>query len=462
MRIAIIGAGPGGYIAALKAAQLGAKINIIEQDEVGGTCLNWGCIPTKAILSSVEAFHKAQRLSEFGIDFSGELYPNPEKIIDRKNKVVAIQVKGIRALFKNAGVNLIEGRAKLVAPNKIEIYKKDTSVEIVEADKIIISTGSKPASLTSLPFDGEYILSSNDALSLKSIPKSILIIGAGAIGCEFASIFAGFGADVTLLELMPRILPTEDYEISELLQREFKKRKIKVLTGLQVEKINIKHGLVEVDIKDGRRIVVEKVLVSVGRIPNTENLGLEELGIRTSSKGHIVVNDRLETNVKGIYAIGDVVGGILLAHKASEEGIVSALNACGKELKIDYSVIPSAIFTSPEIGSVGLRQHEIEKDGIQVKVGRSHFRTLGKAHAMGEISGFFKLIADVESDRLVGAHVIGPNATELIHEASLAIKGRMKVSELSEMVHAHPTLAEGFREAAFDLQGCSLHTYCKK
>lgn len=462
MNIAIIGSGPGGYVAALKAAQLGANVNVIECDEVGGTCLNWGCIPTKAMLASAEALQKAKHLEDFGIEFSGSISANLTKILERKDKIVSTQAKGIKALFKNWGINLIVGRAKLLSPRKIEVTKRDESIEIIEADKIIIATGSRPAELPMFPFDGRYIISSTDALNMKAIPKSLLIVGAGAIGCEFASLYSDLGTEIFLLEMMPRILPTEDYDISELLQREFKKKKVKALTGLKLEKIDINSDGISVDIQDGKQIVVEKVLISIGRHLNSEGIGLADVGVQISPRGEIIVNEKMQTNVPNIYAVGDVVGGMLLAHKASEEGIVAAYNACGQERIIDYSVIPAAIFTKPEIGSVGLRQHEAERKGFEIRIGLSNFRTLGKAHALGEISGFFKLIADKKNDKLLGAHIIGANATELIHEAALAIKAGLTAREVAETVHAHPTISEGFREAAMDLHGMAIHAHDKR
>ncbi len=462
MIIAIIGSGPGGYVAALKASQLGAKVSVIEFDEVGGTCLNWGCIPTKAILASTEALQKARSLEDYGIDLFGNFSPNIEKIMERKRKIVSTQAKGIRSLFKSWGVNLIEGRAKLLSPRKIEIQKKDGSIDTIDADKIIIATGSKPAQLSMAPFDSEYILSSNDALDIKTIPKSLLIVGAGAIGCEFASIFSELGTEITLLETMPRILPTEDHEISEILQREFKKKKIKLLTGLKLEAVDIKTDGIYAYLQDSKKIVVEKVLISVGRQFNSQGIGLEAVGIHTGQRGEILVNEKMETNVRNVYAIGDVVGGTLLAHKASEEGIVAAYNACGIERKVDYSVIPAAIFTKPEIGSVGLRQYDAEKKGVEIKIGYSHFRTLGKAHVIGEIVGIFKLIADAKTDKLIGVHIIGANASDIIHEGALAIKAGLTVREIAEMVHVHPTISEGFKEAALDIHNMAVHAHCKK
>jgi len=457
MRLLVIGAGPGGYVAALKAAQLGAEVTVVEDTEVGGTCLNRGCIPTKALVASAEAIHKARNLKDFGVDVSGEITPNLSRIMERKDKVVSTQVKGIRSLFKSWGVTLIEGKGMLLTPGKVEIQKKDGSVEIVEADKIVIATGSKPARIPIFPFDGEHILSSDDALNIKSIPKSLIIVGAGVIGCEFACIFRELGTEVTMVEMMPGAISTEDPEIARLLEKELKKRKIKLLTEVKVERVEGQHDGIHVGLAGGRELVAEKLLVSIGRSLNTEGIGLEAIGIKKGSRGEIEVNEHMETNIEGIYAIGDVTGGILLAHVASKEGIIAAYNACGIEKKIDYSVVPAAIFTSPEIASVGLREDQASEKGMDYITGHFQFRALGKAHAMGEISGFVKVIADKDTDRLLGVHIIGPHASDLIHEAAVAIKAGLKVRDIADTIHAHPTLSEGLMEAAEDVHGEAIH-----
>ncbi len=457
MRITVLGAGPGGYVAALKAAQLGAEVTVIEDTEVGGTCLNRGCIPTKALVASAEALHTARRLKDFGIEVEGTITPSLPKIMERKDKVVSTQVKGIRSLFKSWGVNLKEGKGMLLTPDKVEVVGKDGAVEVVETDKIIIATGSRPAQIPLFPFDGEHILSSDDALSIKSIPKSIVIVGAGVIGCEFACIFRELGTEVTMVEMLPGAVSTEDHEISAILERELKKKKIKLLTGTKVEGVEGGHDGIHVRLEGGKELVAEKLLVSIGRSLNTEDIGLEAVGVEKGGRGEILVNKKMETNIGGIYAIGDVTGGILLAHVASKEGIVAASNACGKEMEIDYSVVPAAIFTSPEIASVGLREREAEERGVGYITGHFQFRALGKAHAMGEIAGMLKVIADKETDRLLGAHIIGPHASDLIHEAALAIKSGLRVSDIAETIHAHPTLSEGLMEASEDAHGEAIH-----
>ena len=458
MKITILGAGPGGYVAAIRAAQLGAEVTVIEEGEVGGTCLNWGCIPTKTLIASAEALHKARNAESYGLDFSGSVSPNVQKIVERKNKVVGTQVKGIRGLFKSWGVNLVEGRGVITAPNRIGVTGKDGATSEVETDKVIIATGSKPANIPVFPFDGTRILSSDHAINPDSVPASLLIVGAGVIGCEFAFIYKEFGADVTMVEMMPSAVSTEDEEISQLLERELKKKKIKLLTGTSVEKVDVREGGVSVQLSNGKNVEAEKVLVSIGRSVNSKGIGLETIGVQTGKRGEILVNARMETNVSGVYAIGDVVGGIMLAHLASKEGIVAAENAMGGNSEVNYNVVPAAIFTSPEVGSVGLREKQVVEKGIKYRVGRFQFRALGKAHAMGEIAGLIKIIADESSDRILGAHIIGPHASDMIHEIALAMEKGLTVKDIAHTIHAHPTLAEGVMEAAEDVHDAAIHS----
>jgi dihydrolipoamide dehydrogenase len=457
MKLTIIGAGPGGYVAAIRAAQLGAEVSVIEESEVGGTCLNWGCIPTKTLIASAEVLHKAKNARNFGLELEGSITPNIAKIVERKNKVVGTQIKGIRGLFKSWGVRLIEGRASIVSTNKINVSLKDGSSEEINTDRIIIATGSRPAQIPVFPFDGKRILSSDHAISPDSVPKTLLIVGAGVIGCEFAFIYKEFGAEVTMVEMMPRAVSTEDEEISALLERELKKNKIKLLVNTSVEKVDVKDEGVSVQLSDGKTLEAEKVLVSIGRAVNTENLGLENIGIKTGQRGEILVDKKMQTNVDGVYAIGDVVGGIMLAHLASKEGLVAVENATGGNAEMKYEVVPAAIFTSPEVSSVGLREHQAVEKGIKYKVGRFQFRGLGKAHAMGEIAGLFKIISDEETDKIIGAHIIGAHAADLIHEVAVAMENGLTVKEVADTIHAHPTLAEGVMEAAEDVHGMAVH-----
>ena len=457
MKITILGAGPGGYVAAIKAAQLGAEVTIIEESEVGGTCLNWGCIPTKTLIASAELLHKMKKAESFGLELDGTVSPDIEKIVERKNKVVSTQVKGIRGLFKSWGVNIIEGRGVIVDPKKIKVTLKDGVTEEVETDRIIIATGSKPAQIPVFPFDGKRIISSDHAINPESVPKSLLIIGAGVIGCEFAFIYKEFGAEVTMVEMMPNAVSTEDEEISQTLERELKKNKIKLMTGTSVEKVNLNENSVTVTLSDGKSVEVEQVLVSIGRAVNTKEIGLEAIGVETGQMGEIIVDSKMQTNVEGVYAIGDVIGGIMLAHLASKEGMVAVENAMGGSSKVNYDVVPAAIFTSPEIGSVGIREKQAVEKGLKYKVGRFQFRGLAKSHAMGEIAGLFKIIADEETDKILGAHIIGAHASDMIHEVALAMEKGLTTKDIAHTIHAHPTLAEGVMEAAEDVHDMAIH-----
>lgn len=461
MKLIVLGGGPGGYVAALKAAQLGAQVTVVEKNEVGGTCLNLGCIPTKAIIASAEVLHKARNLGDYGIDLNGVVSPNLAKIMERKDRVVSIQVKGIRGLFKSWGVALVEGRGEILNARSVAVERNDGTKETLEGDSIIIATGSRPAEIPTFPFDGETIMSSDDAIRIGAVPKSILIVGAGVIGSEFACIFSELGTDVTMVELLPRAVATEDIEISEQLEREFKKKQIKLMTGIEVKKVEKREDGVHTFLSDGKEIVAEKLLVAVGRALNSGNIGLEGAGVEKGPKGQITVDGRMETNVKGIYAVGDVVGGMLLAHKASAEGIVAANNACGRKAVIDYSVVPAAIFTSPEIASVGIREHEAAEKGMRIRTGLFHFRAVAKAHAIGEISGFTKIIADADTDAILGAHIIGPHASDLIHEVAVAMHAGLKTKDIAETIHVHPTLSEGLREASEDVLGEAIHALKK-
>lgn len=457
MNIVVIGGGPGGYVAALKAAQLGATVTIIERDEVGGTCLNWGCIPTKSLLASAEALAQARRLDDFGIDSTGDFSPNIAKIMERKNRIVAIQGKGIRALLKSWRVTLLQGTATITSPSSINVSAADGSLQTLSADRIIIATGSRPAQLAAFPFDGQRIISSNDAVHLPALPASVIIIGAGVIGCEFAGILREFGCSVTILEAMPRALMTEDSEIAELFEKELKKKKIKLVTNAKVTAATLTDSGVDIMLENGVSLSAETVLVSVGRTYNSDGLGLETVGIARKSRGEIAVNEKMETSVPGIYAVGDVTGGILLAHVASKEGMIAASNACGIPAEIDYRVVPASVFTAPEIGSVGLREQQARDQGIPYRIGRFPVRGLGKAHAMGEIAGLMKIIAHAETDRILGVHIIGPHAADLIHEGAMAMQADQTTHELAAMIHAHPTLAEGLMEAAEDLHDTAIH-----
>ena len=463
--LAILGAGPGGYVAAIRAAQLGARVTVIENQALGGVCLNWGCIPSKALLSVVELGDKAKKAKDFGIQLGGPVTYDPAVMVARKNKVVATLVKGIATLFKTWNIEHVEGTGELLDARTIRVTKPDGTETRVVADGVIIATGSSWPNLPLFPIDGTQIITSKQALDLSRIPVSLLIVGGGVEGCEFASLYSGLGTQVTLVELVPRLLPLEDEEISQMMERELKKRGVDIRTGVTVDQIVRQPDLVTAHLRDGLSLNVEQVLVSVGRGFNSRGIGLEKAGVQVGTRGEIVVNDRMETNVPGVYAIGDVVGKAMLAHVASAQGKVAVENFMGRPRTIDYDVIPTGIFTLPEIGRVGLTEQQARdrcvaagKDPQQsVKVGRFRYGGLGKAQATGDIQGLLKVVADAESDRILGVHILGAHAADLVHEAALAMHLGATVSRVAEMIHAHPTLAAGLMEAMEAAHGHANH-----
>jgi dihydrolipoamide dehydrogenase len=475
IRIGIIGAGPGGYIAAIRAAQLGAVVLLFEQEEVGGTCLNWGCIPTKTLRTTAEAIDQLNRARELGIDLEGGFKPNLDRIMARKNEVIQILVQGIRKILGSYKIQPVLGQAFPADPRMIKVQDSQGREQKFPVDKMILASGSRPMVFPAFPFDGTHILSSNDALTLKTIPESILIIGGGVVGCEFAFIFQALGSQVTVVEALPRVigLPSVDEDCSKVLQREMKKKKIRLYLDKTVEQTEIKNGRVKVTIgpspflsemkeKDKKPIEVEvqQVLVSIGRQSNTEALGLKALGLELDAQGWIRANERLETNIPGIYAVGDALGPskIMLAHVASTEGIVAAENLMGHNRTMNYEVVPAGIFTFPEVANVGLTEPQAKERGLEAQADSFQFRALGKPQAMGEIVGQVKIISERNSRKILGVHIAGPHATDLIAEGTLAIQLGATVEDLARTIHAHPTLAEAIMEAAHKAAGVSLHS----
>jgi len=454
-KIVVIGAGPGGYVAAIKAAKLGADVTVVEKDKVGGTCLNKGCIPTKALLSSSEVLEVIKEAKSYGIVLEGEARPDINAIIERKDKIVERLNKGIEFLFEKNRVKLIRGKGEIFNNQRVKVVEEDGKEEIIDADAIIIATGSSP-NKSLFPFDGKKVLTSDEILNLKHVPKSIIIVGAGVIGCEFAMFYERIGTEVTVVEMLDRALPTEDFEISKEMEKMLKRKKIKLYTKSKIVEVKLGEEEVEAYLEDGKVLKAEIMLVAIGRKANIEGLGLEEIGVKTEG-GRIIVDQRMQTNIEGIYAIGDVVPGLQLAHVASFEGICAAENIMGKQSIMDYSAIPHAIFTEPEIGAVGLTEEEAVKRGYKVKIGRFYFRGLGKAQASDKLNGFVKIVADEEEDKILGAHIIGPNATDLVHEVAVAMACGIKVSEFSKVVHSHPTFSEAVMEAVHDVHGQSIH-----
>lgn len=458
-QLAVIGGGPGGYVAAIRSSQRGLKTCLIEKEKLGGVCLNKGCIPTKTLIHSARVIDLIRQAEEFGVTVSGEVKPDLSKLMARKQKVVEGLVKGVAALLKSNRVDVLEGQGSLAGGDRIIVKSPAGGEETVEAEKIIIATGSRPAQLPSLPLDGTSVLSSDDALELKEVPGEMLIVGAGVIGCEMACLFSTLGAKITMVELLPRSLPTEDEEIARLMERELKKKKINLILEDSVKEVRKDPGgRVTAVLNKGGEISVDKILVSIGRAFNVEGLGLEELGIKQAPRGQILVNERMRTNVPDIYAIGDVIGGYMLAHVASAEGIVAADNAAGIDRLMSYNAVPGAIFTDPEIASVGLTEQGALDNGYKVKVGRFPYRALGKAQVIGEISGMVKLVADEKTDRLLGAHIMGAHATDIIPEMVMALNKKAVLSDVAESMHAHPTIPEAIMEAAHDADGMAIHT----
>ncbi len=447
----IIGGGPGGYVAAQEVTRLGGKACIIEENALGGTCLHKGCIPTKAMLASAELFSKIRGAEDFGftvkdvsIDFS--------KVIKRRDSIVNRLNKGIAFLMRKEGIEVIMGKGRLKGQGTVEVTLQDGTTALLKGQSIIIATGSRPSLHPNFAWDGDIVITSQEALELTSIPDTLLIIGGGAIGCEYASLFAEFGSEVTLIEMEESILPFMEREISALLTNSMKKRNIRVQTGVKVAGVEKKESKGHVTLTSGETIIADKVLVSIGRKPNTEGLGLEELRVPIGPRGEILVDDHMFTGVDGIYAIGDVTGKILLAHVASAQAITVAENVMGLTTRMDYEAVPSCIFTLPEVASVGMTTEVATSAGYDVKVGRYSFVANGKALAMGAGEGLAKVLVDGGTGQLLGIHIIGPGATELISEATLAIQLGAGADELARTIHAHPTLAETLREAAWGVE----------
>lgn len=463
--IAILGAGPGGYVAAIRAAQLGARVTVIENQALGGVCLNWGCIPSKALLAVVELGDKIKKAADYGLTIEGSVGYDPVRMVARKNKVVEGLVKGIATLFKTWNIEHVEGTGELLDATSLRVAKRDGTEATVQADAIVIATGSSWPNLPLFPVDGRQIITSKEALDLGSVPEKLLIVGGGVEGCEFASLYSGLGTKVTLVEMMPQILPLEDEEIAGFMARELKKRGVELCTGTTVEKVERLPHLVRVKLKDGATVETEQVLVSIGRGFNSRGIGLEKAGVQVGKRGEILVNDRMETNVRGVYAVGDVVGKAMLAHVASAQGKVAVQNILGHTSKVSYNLIPAGIFTLPEIGRVGLTElqarEKVQAIGrnpdTDVKIGRFRYAALGKAQGSGDITGMFKIITDVKTRSMLGVHIIGAHAADLVHEAAMAMHMGATPAQMAEMIHAHPTLSEGLMEAAEDVEGMAIH-----
>lgn len=456
--IAILGGGPGGYVAAIRAAQLGFKVAVIEKNKLGGVCLNWGCIPTKALLKNAEIYNHIKHSEEFGINLDNIKF-DFKKIIKRSRDVALRNSKGVEYLFKKNKINHISGFGKIISNGKIEVSKEGKITEIVTAKHIIIATGARPRTIPGINIDGKKIITSTEAMLLTEPPKSMLIIGAGAIGVEFAYFYNTFGTKVTLIEMMPSILPIEDKEITKLLESIFKKSGIEILTNSKVEKASVGDKVRISLSSDGKQNEVEGdlALMAIGVQGNVENIGLDEIGIRYE-KSFIKVDEYYRTNIQGIYAIGDVIGPPLLAHVASAEGITCVEAIAGKNPPVvDYDNVPGCTYCQPQVASIGLTEEEANKRGFKLKIGRFPFTASGKARAIGETDGLVKLIFDEKYGELLGAHILGSDATEMIAELGVARTLGTTAQEIMKTIHAHPTLSEAVMEAAADAFGEAIH-----
>ncbi len=444
--IIVIGSGPGGYVAAIRAAQLGKKVALVERAETGGVCLNWGCIPTKALLRSAQIYVDTQSAGQYGIEIAGEVKPDLEKIVARSRGVADTMSKGVQFLLKKNNIELIQGFGKLTAPGHINVEGAG-----YEADHIILATGARPREMGFMPIDGEHIINSKQALTLTKLPETMVVVGSGAIGSELAWFYAALGVKVTVVEYLPHLMPLEDEEISKTIERAFRKMRIGVLVDTTVKHVVVNEsGKCEVAVesrKGSETLTADIVLSAVGIKSNLENLGLEELGVQVE-RDKIVVDKYYRTNVKGLYAIGDIVGGPALAHVASAEGICCVEAICGLKPKpVDYMNIPSCVYTSPEVASVGLTEQELQKQGVKYKVGRFPYTASGKATAAGERDGFVKLLFGAD-DKLLGAHFVGAHVTEMIAEPTLARALGATAEQIARTIHAHPTMNEATMEAA--------------
>lgn len=452
--ILVVGSGPGGYVAAIRAAQLGKRVGLVERAEAGGVCLNWGCIPTKALLKSAQIYAHCKAAEQYGVEIGGEVRPALEKMVARSRGVAETMNKGVLFLLKKNGIDLITGFGRLTAPGHVDVDGTG-----YEADHIILATGARPREMPFMPVDGKRVITSREALTLTELPETMIVVGSGAIGSEFACFYATLGVKVTVVEYLPRMMPLEDEEVSKTMERAFRKLRATVLTSTTVKSVKTAGDRCEVEIegkKGPETLTADVVLSAVGIQANIEGIGLETLGVKVE-KGKVAVDEYYRTNVAGVYAIGDIVGGPALAHVASAEAVCCVEAICGlNPAPVDYTNIPSCIFTTPEVASVGMTEQEAAEKGIAVKVGRFPFTASGKATAAGDREGFVKLLFDAD-DKLLGAHLVGANVTEMLAEPTLARTLGATAQAIIRTVHAHPTMNEGVAEAAEAALGHAIH-----
>ena len=462
--VIFIGGGPAGYVGAIRAAQLGMTVAVVERDGLGGTCVLWGCIPAKALLESASLASKVRKAADFGITV-GETKFDYGVAMKRSRAVATQNSKGVEFLFKKHKITWIKGTAKIAGKNSVSVKTADGKDEKHEAKKaLVISTGSRVKGLpqAGLELNKKTVISSDEALILEKAPKTMAIVGAGAVGCEFADVFNAFGTQVTLIDVAPAILPLEDGDCSAELAKSFKKRKIDVVTAAKIGNVKVGTGSVSMTIEAGGKtqtLEVEQVLVAAGRAPNIEDLGLKEAGVQLTDRGFVKINERMETTAKGIYAIGDVAGPPMLAHKGSREGVVLAELLAGDPhvQLVNYGNIPNATYCHPEVASVGLTEAQCKEKKVDYKVGRFPFSASGRARTSGETEGFVKIIRDAKYGEILGAHIIGSHATEILHEIVVARANEFTVDEVDLAIHAHPTLAEAIAEACLDSLGKMIH-----
>ena len=459
--VLVIGGGPGGYVAAIRAAKNGAKTALVERKEFGGTCLNIGCIPTKTLIAGVDVYHKARHAMEFGVKISGEISPDWEAMLARKDSVIKTLLGGIGSLLKAAGVTVFKGHGAFTGRKTVKVVDGEGGeVEEITANKIIIASGSETLVPGFIP-KGKRVITSTELLSIPEIPESLLILGGGVIGCEFACLFAELGTKVTIVEMLDSIMPNIDRETSRVVAAQMQKMGIEIMNGKPLGDLKADDKGVSGKVGD-LTVSADYLLVSIGRKPALEGMNLAASGVKTNERGWIPVDSSCRTNVPGIFAIGDATGSWQLAHAASAMGVVAADVACGKKNAFDGSLVPGCIFTSPEIGSVGKSQEQCDKEGIETRVGKFPFAALGKAMAINETVGFCKIIADAKTDQILGVHIVGPHATDLIAEACPALHLEITAKELGKAIHAHPTLGEAMMEAAHAVHGESAHIPSKR
>jgi dihydrolipoamide dehydrogenase len=452
--VAVVGTGPGGYVAAIRCAQLGLSVAAVEDDRPGGVCLNWGCIPTKALLRNAEVVNLFHRAADFGITLQG-FQADYAQAVKRSRGVADRMAKGVEFLFRKNKITLVRGTGRLTTPTTVEVTT-EAGADTITARAVILATGSGPKSLPGVSIDEQRVVSSNGAVRNERAPGSLIVIGAGAVGVEFADVYASYGVPVTILEALPRIVPIEDEEVSAQLARSFTRRGITLKTGAKVA--SVKPGGPGVVVEtDGGRLEAEQVLMAVGRAARVERIGLEALGV-TLERGFVKVSPRMETSVKGIYAVGDMAGAPLLAHKAMAEGVVAAETIAGRDPHpLDYGNVPSCTYCRPQIASIGLTEARAKENGREITVGTFPFTANGKAVALGETEGFVKVVADKASGEILGVHILGPEATEIIHEFAVGRTLEATLEEMIHTIHAHPTLSEAALEATLGALGQAIH-----